>query len=302
MLPDSKSHTPVLLNEVLEIFDPKPGQIYIDATVDGGGHARAIAQRAGPTGRVLGIDWDCDLIRESGIRNQESGIKNIELVCENYANIKVVADGHRICGKVNGVLFDLGFSSYHIEKSGRGFSFAKDEPLDMRYNPAENKLTAEEIVNRWPEQALADILSRWGEERYAGRIARAIVRKRSHKRIGTASALAEVIYRSVPRMYRNARLDPATRTFQALRIAVNNELDSLAAVLPQALELLADGGKLIAISFHSLEDRIVKKFMRDVTIKGLVEPAIVRPLRPTRAEVMANPRAASARLRWLIKL
>lgn len=297
----SAVHQPVLLREVLEIFDPKPGQIYIDATINGGGHASAILERIKPRGTLLGIDWDCELIEKLEIANRRSQIVNIELVCDNYANLKAIAAKKRLF-KVDGILFDLGFSSYHIEGSGRGFTFTKEEPLDMRYNPDENELTAEEIVNRWPEERLVDIFSRYGEERFARRIARGIARERDAKRIGTTSALAKIICRNVPAAYRNARLDPATRTFQALRIAVNKELEALERVLPDAASLLSAAAKIAVISFHSLEDRIVKNFMREQHKNGSMGILTAKSIRTSREEVGMNPRARSARLRAAIKL
>lgn len=298
---DLTVHTPVLLEEVLHIFDPQPGQTYIDATVNGGGHARAIAERVGDTGRVIGIDWDCDLIREARIRNQESGTENVSLVCGSYVHIRRIAESLGV-KKVDGALFDLGFSSYHIERSGRGFSFAKDEPLDMRYNPGENQLTGAQIVNQWPEGALADILSRYGEERFSRRIAHGIARARTARRIVSTAALAEVVARSIPRGGRRRHPHPATRTFQALRIAVNKELESLEQALPAAQALLAPGGTLAVISFHSLEDRIVKMYMRNENKKGAIRILAAKPVRPGRDEIDANPRARSARLRAAVKL
>ena len=294
-------HQPVLLKEVLEIFDPRPGQTYIDATVDGGGHAAAIVERITPGGTLLGIDWDCDLIRALKIKNQKLNIKNIELICENYANIRTIAAKHN-ARDVNGILFDLGFSSFHIEKSGRGFTFAKDEPLDMRYSPDKNGLTAAEIVNRWPEEAISDLLRKFGEERFARRIARAIVRARARKGIVSTRALTEIIFKGVPSIYRRGRLHPATRTFQALRLAVNRELESLERVLPDAASLLAPGGKMAIISFHSLEDRVVKTFMRIESRKGAMRILTPKPLRAAREEITMNPRSRSARLRAMIKL
>lgn len=297
------AHQSVLLEQVLEILNPQPGQIYIDATVNGGGHAMAILERISPGGVLVGIDRDCDLIEQ--LRHQVPSSKfrvHTKLVCDNYTNIKKIAAKEGITGKADGVLFDLGFSSYHIEQSGRGFSFAKDEPLDMRYNPSEVGLTAEEIVNRWTEDELADILQRFGEERFAGRIARGIIAGRKSGKIVSTKALAEIVVKCVPLSSRKGRLHPATRTFQALRLAVNKELESLEKVLPQAVSLLAPSGKLAVISFHSLEDRIVKTFMREEKRRGTIRLLTPKPIRPLREEILQNRRSRSARLRSAIKI
>jgi 16S rRNA (cytosine1402-N4)-methyltransferase len=293
-------HTPVLLKEVLEIFNPQPGQVYIDATVNGGGHARAIAQRLGAKGKVIGIDWDPKLIEELERRNKESGIKNIELVSANYAKIKKIASDKNI-KKVNGILFDLGFSSYHIERSGRGFSFLRDEPLDMRYS-SENDLRAEKIINTWSGEAIENVLRTFGEERYARRIASAIVQARRRKKITQTAELAKLIYECVPGAVGSRRIHPATRTFQALRIAVNGELENLKLALKDSVDLLLPGGRLIMISFHSLEDRIVKSFFAEAHKGNTMTLLTPKPLRPSLEEVGENPRARSARLRAAEKL
>lgn len=290
-------HTPVLPQEVLKIFNPQPGESYIDATINGGGHAKAIAERIGETGKLLGIDWDCELLER--IRNQKSGIKNIELVCGNNQDIERIAK-EKGFSKVNGILFDLGFSSYHIEKSGRGFSFQRDEPLDMRYSPGKNELTAEKIVNTWTEGAIEDILRRFGEERYSRRIAGAIARYRQRKRISRSRELALLVSRALPD--RGSRLHPATKTFQALRIAVNNELENLSRALQGSMKLLAKGGKIAVISFQSLDDRIIKNFLKNGSGAGLLKIITSKPVIPSREEVTLNPRAGSAKLRAAIKL
>lgn len=298
---DYSMHTPVLLNEVLNLLNPRPGQTFIDATVNGGGHAREIARHLGPQGRVIGMDWDCDIIRESGIRNRESGITNIELVCDTYLHMAQVMQERGI-EKADGILFDLGFSSYHVDRGARGFSFAKDEPLDMRYRPEPGRMTASDIVNRYSERELADIFTRYGEDRFARRMARGIAAERRKKKILTSRHLADVVRHSVPRPARYGGVHPATRAFQALRIAVNDELGSVAAVLPAAVSLLAAGGTIAVVAFHSLEDRIVKTFMREEEKKGTMRMLTAKPIRPSGAEIHANPRSRSARLRAAIKI
>lgn len=285
-------HTPVLLQEVLEIFNPQLGEKYIDATINGGDHAQAVLEKIGSRGKLLGIDWDCGLLER--IKNQELRVKNVKFVCGNYRDIGEIANGNGF-EKVNGILFDLGFSSYHIEQSGRGFSFLRDEPLDMRYNPEKNALTAEKIVNEWSGEKLEEILQRYGEERLARRITEGIVRERKISRILTTEKLVAVITQSVPRRYVMDRLHPATRTFQALRIAVNNELENLAKALEDSIKLLAPSGKLIVISFHSLEDRIVKRFFKKNS--DMLHIITKKPVIASRKEIKINPRGRSAKLR-----
>lgn len=293
-------HTPVLLKEVLDFLDPKAGETFIDATVNGGGHARAIAERVGSAGRVIGIDWDADIIRESSARNQELNIVNIDLVCGSYTDIKKIAEEREI-KNVDGILFDLGFSSYHLDASGRGFSFLRDEPLDMRYSTDDNALTAEKIVNTWPQEEIAEMLWRDGEERWARRIARGIASARIKRKIVSSKVLADIVAVSVPRSA-TGRIHPATRTFQALRIAVNHELESMAGVLPIAGDMLALGGRLAVISFHSLEDRIAKTFFKEEEKKGILQIATKKPISASSEEIRINSRSRSARLRGAIKI
>jgi len=293
-------HKPVLLNEVLKIFNPQPGEIYIDATINGGGHARAIAERMGEKGLMFGIDWDCELIKELGIRNKELGITNIKLECGNYADFRDIIRKHNLDAP-SGILFDLGFSSHQLEESGRGFSFLKSEPLDMRYDAKLNELTAEKIVNTWDGAAIEDILRRYGEERFANRIAEGIERARHLARIQSTTELVTVISRSVHPKYRHGRIHFATRTFQALRIAVNHELENLEKVLPIARDIIKTGGKIAIISFHSLEDRIVKEFFRQESKTGTLEILTPKPIQASLEEIRENPRARSARLRAVEK-
>ncbi|MEK7112528.1 MAG: 16S rRNA (cytosine(1402)-N(4))-methyltransferase RsmH, partial [Patescibacteria group bacterium] len=219
-------HRPVLSAEVLDIFSPKPGETYIDATVNGGGHMLAILEKIGPAGKVLGIDRDCELIAKLKDKINKLKIQNAELVCDNFANIAALARRHHLA-KIDGILFDLGFSSYHVEESGRGFSFLRDEVLDMRYNPAETIDNAAAILSKWPEQRIANILSEYGEERFAKVIAKEIVEGRSKFKIQRTSDLVKIIQKAVPSWYCRRKIHCATRTFQALRIAVNDELRSI---------------------------------------------------------------------------
>lgn len=292
-------HKPVLLKEVLEILSPKPGENYVDATVNGGGHAKAIIERISPEGKLLAIDRDCELIHS--VKNKFKDNKNVIFVCDTYANIKRIAARHNL-HPIHGILFDFGFSLHHIEKSGRGFSFLKDEVLDMRYNAKEAVPTAADIVNSWPESKLENIFRAYGEEHFAKQIADAIVNTRRKRPIMGTKELAEIIRRAVPDRYRRSRIHPATRTFQALRIAVNDELNQVEKGLKEALGILSLHGKLIAISFHSLEDRIVKNVFRQEERKKSVRVLTRKVIRPGREEIRANPGSRSAKLRAAQKL
>lgn len=294
-------HKPVLLNEVLEIFDPQPGQTYIDATINGGGHATAILKRIGLEGKLLGIDRDCELLERIKNKRQRIGADNLILACDNYANIKSIAREYHL-DKVNGILFDLGFSSFHLEESGRGFSFLKSEPLDMRYNPNEKIPTAAEIINTWPRQAIEDILRKFGEERYAQRIADGILRRRGIKKFTATDELARIVEQSLPGRMRRGRIHPATRTFQALRIAVNRELENLTEALVDTTSLLVPHGKIAVISFHSLEDRTVKEFFKDKEKQEELSIITKKPIITSKEEIKNNPRARSAKLRAAEKL
>lgn len=294
-------HKPVLLQEVLEVFNLQPGEVYFDGTVNGGGHAAEILKKVGNKGKIIGFDLDCDLVARMREKYPKTTYQNVELECANYADAKEIFK-KRGWQKVNGILLDLGFSSYHIEESQRGFSFRSDEPLDMRYAPDAGGISAYEIINSWKEEKIADILREYGEERFADRIARAIARVRSKKQIATARELANIIEESVPSFYRHAKIHHATRTFQALRIAVNRELDNLLRFLNDASDLLLPGGKLAVISFHSLEDRIVKNFFKQKEKEKVFHIINKKVIRATREESITNPRARSAKLRAAITL
>jgi len=291
-------HIPVLQNEVLKYLDPKPNQNFIDATIGEGGHAISILERTSPNGKLLGIDWSPEIIENCKLKIQNVK-KRITLVCDNFVNLKEIVKRERFLA-VSGILFDLGMSSWHLEESGRGFSFLKNEPLDMRYSP-QNPLTAEKIVNYWSKPEMEKILEEYGEERFAKKIAEEIIEARQSKPIKTTSQLVEIIKKAVLSRYRHQKIHFATRTFQALRIAVNDELNNLEKAFPQTLEILKPGGRLVVISFHSLEDRIVKNFYRDSSPEKL-KILTKKPIRPTPEEIKINPRSRSAKLRAAIKL
>ena len=280
-------HIPVLQKEVLQYLDPKPNENFIDCTVGGGGHALSVLEKTAPRGKILGIDADEEVIKN--LKSEKSGERTV-FVCDNYANLKEIVKKNKF-RPIQGILFDLGLSSWDLEKSGRGFSFKKNEPLDMRYS-LQNKFPAEKIVNFWSKFDIEKILREYGEERKAGYIAQEIIEKRKARPIKTTWQLREIINRTGT---------SPQRSFQALRIAVNDELNNLKNALPQALEILKPGGKLVVISFHSLEDRIVKNFYKDMTLTSL-KILTKKPVTPTAKEVEINPRSRSAKLRAAEKL
>lgn len=295
-------HKSVLKKEVIEILEPKANENFIDATISGGGHAMEILKRNGPKGKVLGIDWDKEIIEnlKSKVKNSEFK-KRLILVNGNFKNLKEIVKKNCATwmGKTSGIIFDLGFSSWHIEKSERGFSFKKDEILDMRYSQ-NTTLKAVDILNKWPEKEIERILREYGEEKFSRKIAKAIIEKRKKKPIIKTKELVEVIEKIISK--KKGEIHPATRTFQALRIAVNEELENIKKALPQAIEVLKSGGKLVVISFHSLEDRIVKNFFNEKEKMELVKILTKKPLRPTFLEIKENPRARSAKLRAIEKI
>ena len=302
-------HKPVLLNEVLKYLNPRPGGVFIDATINGGGHAQAIAERIGSTGKLLGIDRDCEIIKSGSLRSTLNAIPST-LICDSFKNIKTIAE-HKGFTNADGILFDLGFSSFHIEESGRGFSFKTDEPLDMRYNRAEG-ISAAELINSISEDELRSLLYTLGEERYARNIARSIVCERAVHPIERAHELAVIIEKSVPPRYRHSRIHCATRTFQALRMRVNDELDHAAEGIRGAAALLRTsepvrtgtrpGGRIAVISFHSGEDRLVKQIFRDLEHNSSITRITKRVVRPSEEERSENPRARSAKLRVAEKI
>lgn len=279
-------HEPVMVEEVCHFLLQGDG-VYVDATVGGGGHARAILERLGPSSVLLGIDRDREAI-EAARKVLAPFAPRVLLVQERFSRLRDVLASFGIA-RVRGVLFDLGVSSWQLEESRRGFSFLKEGPLDMRMDPSSGE-TAYDLIHRLSERELADIFFRFGEERYARRIARAIVQYRRRKPITTTTELSRLIAQIVPR----GRIHPATRVFMALRIAVNRELDELQRALEQLPTLLEEGGRVVILSYHSLEDRLVKRFFRECPLlKSLTKEPVV----PSKEEVQRNPRARSARLR-----
>jgi len=288
-------HIPVLKKEVLEFLKPEPNENFIDCTIGAGGHTAIILEAIKPNGKVLGIDQDQEMIQNTRLRLKD---KRLILVCDNFVNLKKIVEEQRF-GPVSGILLDLGMSSWHLEESKKGFSFQENESLDMRYGNTE--LKAETIVNQYSEKEIEQILKEYGEERLAKRISKAIIEQRKKNPIKTTFELVEIIKESVPYWYQRKRIHFATRTFQALRIAVNDELNNLRTVLPQIIEVLNSGGRIVVISFHSLEDRIVKHFLREQSRETL-KINTKKPIRPSQEEVRINPRSRSAKLRAGIKL
>jgi 16S rRNA (cytosine1402-N4)-methyltransferase len=286
-------HVPVLPAEVLASLAPKPGQIVVDATVGGGGHARLIAQHLGTTGRLIGLDQDPAMLNlaQAGLAQMP-----VTLMQSNFDQLRDVLD-HQGISAVDGVLADLGVCSDQLDDAERGFSFQQNGPLDMRLNPTEGEPAAS-LLQRLSERDLADLFWKYGEERFSRRIARRIVETRRSAPLETTEELAELIRRSMPRP-RGRQIDPATRVFQALRIAVNDELgalDRLLAVLPSCLK---SGGRAVIISFHSLEDRRVKQAFRDRKVWQVLTK---KPIQASEDELRSNPRSRSAKLRAAIRL
>ncbi|MBC7131086.1 16S rRNA (cytosine(1402)-N(4))-methyltransferase RsmH [Candidatus Bathyarchaeota archaeon] len=287
-----------MIKEVIQYLAPQPGENFVDCTVGGGGHSLAILEHNRPDGKVLGIDADPESLEslKARIRGTEYDGRLI-LVHGNFASLKEIVKKQG-SSPISGVLFDLGLSSWHLEASGRGFSFMRNEPLDMRYNPT-TPITAETIVNHWRLEDIERILKIYGEERFSRRIAEEIVKSRP---LRTTLDLVMAVERATPAWYRRRRIHPATKTFQALRIAVNQELENLEKALPQALDVMETGGRLVVIAYHSLEDRIVKHFLKAKSREGVLKILTKKPIRPSKHEVAENPRSRSARLRAAVKL
>ncbi len=285
-------HQPVLVDEVVAWLSPREGSILVDGTVGGGGHAVALASRVGSTGRLIGLDRDPAMLALALESVQGSSLP-VTLVHAAYSEIRQVLDELGI-GQVDGVLLDLGLSSDQLAWRDRGFSFASDGPLDMRFDPEAAGPTAADLVNRLPEAELAQLFFDLGEERFSRRISRRIVEARRDSPIGTTGQLADLVRRAVPSRSRHGPIDPATRVFQALRIAVNDELGQLEVALKLVPMVLSPGGRAAVISFHSLEDRRVKwAFKTDPRLTVLTK----KPVTATAQEAAVNPRARSAKLR-----
>ena len=286
-------HVSVLPQETLESLAPQPGQTMVDGTLGGGGHTRQIADAVRPDGKVISLDADPRAL--SRCRGLLEGLP-VELVHSNFRELRTLVEEHA-WPLFDGILLDLGISSDQLADSGRGFSFLDEGPLDLRFDDAKGE-SASDLLNRLTERELADTIYKYGEERASRRIARTIVQRRQATMNWTSLQLAELVASVVPRSTKNP-IHPATRTFQALRIAVNGELDALELALRDFPNLLKPGGRFAIISFHSLEDRLVKHAFRD---NPRLKVTHRKPIRPTDAEITANPRSRSSRLRVAIRL
>lgn len=294
-------HTSVLLHESIDGLDIHEGDIYLDGTLGGAGHAVEALKKTHNNLTVIGLDRDRDALLRC--RPLLGNAKKLILKEASFGDLDAVLNELNI-ENIQRIMLDLGLSSDQFEVSGRGFSFKKDEPLLMTFakHTAEDDLTAAYIVNNWGEETIADVIYGYGEERYSRKIARAIVSYREKKKIEKTSELVEIINSAVPGIYRRGRIHPATRTFQALRIAVNDELNTLKAGLAKGFERLAPGGRMAVISFHSLEDRIVKHFYKEKEAEGLATLMSKRPVEASEEETRINPRSRSAKLRILEKI
>ena len=295
----SMGHTPVLLQETIALLSLKSDDVVVDATLGGAGHARAIAKCLGAKGVFVGVDADSDAVRRAREALADVTAPTVALIEGNFRELARMLSEQKILS-IDKALFDLGWSSYQLQ-AGRGFSFLSDEPLRMTY-AHDQGVNAEVVVNEWSEETLADIIYGFGEERFARRIARRIVEARERKHIDTARELGEVIRSAVPATYARHRIHPATKTFQAIRIAVNDELGALDQGLRAAWEHMAAGGRIAVITFHSLEDRLVKRLFLSWEQVADGKRITKKPLTPSAEEIQENPRARSAKLRVVEKI
>jgi len=302
-------HKSVMVKEAVEFLSPRPGGVYVDVTLGLGGHTEAILKSSGYMAKVIGFDVDDESLSFS--RKRLSGFTDrVVFANKNFSEIREVLESLGV-DEVDGVIADLGMSSFQIEASGRGFSFLRDEPLDMRMD-ARLRFTAYDLVNEMDEEEISKILSTYGEEKWAKRIAREILRVRREKPIKSSIQLADIVSNAIPKEFHSQNIHPATKTFQALRIAVNNELESLEHFLNEVVSLLKIGGRVVVISFHSLEDRLVKNTFKRLSAPCVCPPGLPRcgcgrkgvikiltrsPLTPGVEEMLHNPRARSAKLR-----
>jgi 16S rRNA (cytosine1402-N4)-methyltransferase len=285
------NHTPVLLKETLDVLHVEQGKKYIDATLGLGGHTLEILKAGGT---VLGIDVNAESIDKAQEQIDSSGLSaNFLGIQGNFKDIETIAQANNF-SHVSGILYDLGYSSFELEDTELGLSFTKDRPLDMRLDQTLN-VTAADLLNSLPEDQLKNIIYNYSGDKLAGKFAKAIVSFRNKKKFETTKQLADLLKSETSFAYEQGRINPATRTFQALRIAVNDELENLRLTLPRAARLLLPSGVLVIISFHSLEDRVAKQFGHDVQPK--LTEVFKKPLTPTQEEISVNPRARSAKLR-----
>jgi len=284
-------HIPVMVEEVMAFLRCEPGHTYVDATLGGGGHASEILKRSAPDGMLIGVDWDEDSLSEAKKALLPFGDR-VKIFRENFVYLPDLMKAE----SADGILFDLGLSSIQLEKEARGFSFKGEGLLDMRMDQRMEE-TAADLVNHLSPEKLEHALSRYGQERWAKRIARAIVQEREREPIATTQTLRKIVHRAIPGRFHSRRIDPATRTFQALRIRVNDELGNLESILNAGWKILKKGGRMCVISFHSLEDRLVKETFRRLEKQGEMLILTRRPATPSVDEQKRNPRSRSAKLR-----
>jgi 16S rRNA (cytosine1402-N4)-methyltransferase len=287
-------HIPVLVEEVMNLLRCEAHKTYVDATVGGGGHALEILKRASPDGIVIGIDWDEEAIAEAKRELAPFGDR-IKIFRENFVRLPDLLEALNI-SEVDGILLDLGLSSLQLEKKERGFSLKGEGPLDMRMDQRISR-TAADLLDGLSFQELESTLREFGEERWAKRIARAILQEREKKPVGTTQELRQIVHWAIPRRFHPRKIDPATRTFQAFRIRVNEELENLRRVLETGWTFLKRGGRICVISFHSLEDRMVKETFRRLDRDGVMRRITKKPITPSEEEKQRNPRSRSAKLR-----
>ena len=300
-------HKPVLVQEVIEYLAIKPGSKIIDATINGGGHTREILEKFQDV-KVLGIEWDPEIFKNLEIEDDR-----LVKVNDSYVNLKKIVEKHDF--HPDGILFDLGLSSWHYEESGRGFSFKRNEILDMRFNPEVQTESAADVVNKYSEDDLRELVSSLGEEQFAGSIAKNIVKARKEKPVIMTDELVKVIGEAVPEWYKQQRVRRlkhgtlrakkihfATKTFQALRIAVNHELENVEKGMREAIEVLNPGGRLVVISFQGLEDKIVKNIFKEKAKEGIIKFVVKGTIKPSWEETRSNPRARSAKMKIVEKI
>ena len=287
-------HIPVLVEEVMNLLRCEAHKTYVDATIGGGGHALEVLRRTSPDGIVIGIDWDEEAIAEAKGALVTFGDR-IKILRENFVRLPDLLEALNI-SEVDGILLDLGLSSLQLEKKERGFSLKGEGPLDMRMDRRIDR-TAADLLNGLSFQELESTLREFGEERWAKRIAKAILREREEKPIATTQELRQIVHRAIPGRFHSRKIDPATRTFQAFRIRVNEELENLRSILETGWTFLKRGGRICVISFHSLEDRMVKETFRRLDRDGVMRRITKKPITPSEEEKQRNPRSRSAKLR-----
>jgi len=293
---EEQLHIPVMVNEVIGHLDPKPGQVIVDATLGTGGHSLEILKRITPGGRLIGIDRDEDSL--ALCRKRLSGFNgSFDLAHSNFSGLDAVLKDYGV-ESIDGIVFDLGISTFQLKNAQRGFSFQEEGPLDMRLDRS-SYISAYDLVNNLDEREISNMLWNFGQERWHNRIAHLLVEERRSQPISTTSQLAELVVRAIPRRYRRSyyRIHPATRTFQAVRIAVNHELEFIESALRKAVSFLKRKGRICVISFHSLEDRQVKHTFKALKAEGLIDIITVKPLVPAEAEVADNPSSRSSKFR-----